>query len=434
MDFLFYIGIILLPFENFFFAPSSGWAALSPIVFLLYFLFNVKYINRLLFKYKKLIVVIVWVFIVTLINLAFTDRYYSVAVVRAISTLISLGLGISSLFSFDIFLLQKKHDIEKIEKILLVVYSIALLTGLIQYFSIKFNIDFIRQLDSFLAKRSYLGVNRVQFTFTEPSFIGMHLFGILFPIYVYGKNKKIRNLIIIFALTSIIIGSGVRIIVDIVVICVIIGFYKLDFRKAKTVALVIMCSVVLLGGGIYIYENNYRVHQIVDQGIYADGSLAARYFRINASVIGYGEDFSHALFGYGFGQEIIPIKAGYDQARNDYRSSYLREVLALENAEQTSEESTSYCFYTRIISEAGIISAAFLLISVLVSLKKVKNKEWRTVIVAAMYLYVQFESYAFYTVWLVMVLTQKSLKEHVNEINVVKEGSCVFSIKTPDLY
>ena len=36
---IFEIAIALLPFENFFFAPSSGWATITPIILALYILF-----------------------------------------------------------------------------------------------------------------------------------------------------------------------------------------------------------------------------------------------------------------------------------------------------------------------------------------------------------------------------------------------------------
>ena len=52
-DILFFLGIALLPFENMFFAPSAGWGALTPLVFALYVLLNIRYLNRILYKYKK---------------------------------------------------------------------------------------------------------------------------------------------------------------------------------------------------------------------------------------------------------------------------------------------------------------------------------------------------------------------------------------------
>ena len=41
-DIIFYIAIFLLPFENFFFAPSSGWATITPIILAIYILLNLR--------------------------------------------------------------------------------------------------------------------------------------------------------------------------------------------------------------------------------------------------------------------------------------------------------------------------------------------------------------------------------------------------------
>ena len=50
-DIIFLIGIFLLPFENFFFAPSFGWATVTPIIFAIYILFNLD-IRKMIEKAK----------------------------------------------------------------------------------------------------------------------------------------------------------------------------------------------------------------------------------------------------------------------------------------------------------------------------------------------------------------------------------------------
>lgn len=52
MDIIFKIGIFLLPFENFFFAPSSGWATISPLVFVIYILLIFKMAIKGIYKYR----------------------------------------------------------------------------------------------------------------------------------------------------------------------------------------------------------------------------------------------------------------------------------------------------------------------------------------------------------------------------------------------
>ena len=41
-QFLFKLGVLLIPFENFWFAPSKGWAALAPLAFFAYCLWNIR--------------------------------------------------------------------------------------------------------------------------------------------------------------------------------------------------------------------------------------------------------------------------------------------------------------------------------------------------------------------------------------------------------
>lgn len=53
---LYKIGLFLIPFENFFFAPSAGWAAIAPIIFFIYFIQNIKKVKIILKKEKKLMI------------------------------------------------------------------------------------------------------------------------------------------------------------------------------------------------------------------------------------------------------------------------------------------------------------------------------------------------------------------------------------------
>mgnify|MGYP004474403877 CR=1 FL=1 len=424
MNQIFYFACFLLPFENLFFAPSAGWGALTPIVFAFYVLINFKYLNKVVNRYKKIIVVALIGIVITLINMIFiNNKEIVLAVTRMANTIIILGLGFVNLFAFDIYINQKHGSIKKIEKILIITYTISLFVGVLQFFALKFNISIIRQLDLILSKRSYLPYNRVQFTFTEPSFIGMHLFGILLPIYIYGNNKKIRNLIIVFSVLSVVFGSGVRILLDIAVVVGVLILQKLDMRKAKNIIIVFGSILILIIGGRYVYSNNYRVQQIVKDGVYADGSFASRWFRVNASIKGYQKDWTHALLGYGYGQEIYPLKQGYNEAAIEYKNAYIVEVQQLRNAETTAEESTSYCFYIRIVSEMGLIIFVILVCWFVKEWLKIKDGMWRALLTIVVYLLLQFESYAFYTIWLVMALLIRYKREKTEKIsrNLEKE-------------
>jgi hypothetical protein len=411
VDKIFLLACFFLPFENFFFAPSAGWAAITPLIFFVYLLLNINYLGKCLGKYYKLILVIAIVIVITLINILFMNQYAEQAMVRFVNALISLGLGIITLFSLDIYFLQKGNSIKKMEKVVLVAYSITFAIGVVQFIAIKFNVQALYDFFAAITKRNYLEVNRVQYFFTEPSFIGMHMFGVLLPIYILGKNKKIRNIIILYIIASVMFGCGVRILIDTLAVIVCFLFFKIDFKKVKNMIMIVVPCAILFIGANYVYQNNVRVQNIVSQGVYADGSFASRWFRINASVRGYMEHPLHMLVGYGLGQEVIPLKYGYYDARNDYRNSYMSEVIGLENGEKETEESVSFCLYIRIISECGGI-VFLIFVGYLVKLYKHLNDEkWKGLFFSILYLYIQFEPFAFYSIWLLVVFAQLNDKE-----------------------
>jgi hypothetical protein len=421
MNFLFYTGIALLPFENFFFAPSTGWAAIAPLAFFLYFIVNIRYIGNFIYKYKKIWFILIWSFIITFFNFL-NIEYRQASAARFFDSFIQLGLGIATLFSFDIFFTFKisKKKIKTVEKILLVTYTISMVTGIVQFIGIKYHIGFIMNLREFLSARNYS--LRPQFTFTEPSFIGMHLFGILLPFYVYDKNKKIRNLIIIYASLAILMNSGVRIVLDSIVVIGVIMLYKIDFKKLKNIVLILIVGIIGFISVYTVYNNNERIRNIVTNGVYADGSFSSRWFRVNASLKGYKNDPLHALIGYGIGQEVLPLKKGYSEAYSEYKNDYMGEVNGLATAEKKQLESVSFCMYIRIISEMGFVVFLIIARSLFLTYKTLNQKDWKIVFLVMLYLYIQFESYAFYSLWILMVLISTSFaKNHNHFFHYVEE-------------
>ena len=410
VDIIFKIALYLLPFDNLIIAPSSGWATITPIIFALYVLCNYKLALKSVYKYKYIFIFFIFGILMSLINYLFVG----IRIDNFINALISLFLGLTNLIAFDIFFSKEKNNIDKAVKILIISYSISIFIGLVQFMAIKLNIDILKAFFEFIQKRSYIKYERVQFTFTEPSFIGMHLFGVLLPIYLYSKKKKILYLIGTFAILAILFNSGLRILIDTLVvlsICYLIFFIK-NIKNIK----IIFCTflIILMGLVLFIveYNNNYRFRNILEKGIYADGSLASRYFRINASIKGYKED-GRILLGYGLGNSLLPIRKGFDEALKEYKSSYTKETELLADPNYNGD-SESYCLYIRIISEFGLVFLIIIFIYVYVLSKKTDNYYLKNYIWVMLYLYIQFESYAFYTIWLYIVLM--NLK-NINEKN-----------------
>lgn len=416
---IFEIAIALLPFENFFFAPSSGWATITPIILALYIVFNLKIFFQEIVKFKKTMLLLAIGVVFTLINYIFVTPVIS----NIINAIISLGLGLVCLFSFDIYYIKNKKDIKKIVNILFISYLISLIFGIIEFITIKANITIIKDAFNVLFKRDYIQYGRVQYFFTEPSFIGMHIFGILLPIYWISKERKMLYLIIAFIISTIAFNCGVRILLDIAVVGTILLFaYLARNKKYKYIIGIPIIMVILV---TFLYNYNYRIKEICDKGIYADGSLATRYFRIQASVIGYTRKPIHALFGYGIGNSIVPLREGYEEALKTYKSSYIDEVKGLGDLSYT-DDSVSYCFYIRFISEYGIILIiAFVYEIIRLTQESVFKYKYSYLLIIA-YLYLQFESYAFYALWLfvlIMIYTKKRKDENKVIVGYIEDGT-----------
>lgn len=411
MDIIFEIGLYLMPFENLFFAPSRGWATITPIIFFIYLLFNIKYVMKSIYKYKYIFMFFTSAIILSLINYIFVG----IEIKNFINAGITLGLGIIDFISMDIYFRQKENKIDKCVKILLIVYAISLAVGWIQFITIKFNIEPIKQFFCIIEKRSYITGNRVQFTFTEPSFIGMHLFGILLPIYLYTKKKTILITIITFSISAIIFSSGLRILIDIAAVIGIlytIYFFK-NMKNRKVLITTIVLVIIAILSLTILYNTNPRVKRILSKGIYADGSLASRFFRINACIKGTADDCKF-LVGYGLGNSLIPIRSGYEEAMAEYKSSYTTEMKQIANLSYL-DDSVTFCLYTRCIAEFGII---FLIIGItyLFELSRKSNNIFlKNYIWILFYIYLQFESYGFYTIWLYIVLLHLDIENNSKE-------------------
>lgn len=388
MDFLFRIAVFLIPFDNLFFAPSRGWATIAPIFFFLYVILNLKYIKYSIFRVRKILLFIYIIVIISLVNYFFYPPNFA----ELVDSFVAIFLGITFLFSLDIYFNCKKKDSKIIFRILFIAYSISLLIGFIQFVAYKFEISFLIEIFRLLSKRYY---SRVQFTFTEPSFISMHLFGVLLPILFFFKKitlkeyKKLRILLFIFVIFAGLVASSVRFLVDILVIVAIYLVSNFKFKSLKDIFIIILSGIILSSLSIYLYNNNYRFQRIVDKGLYSDASLASRYFRINASIKGYKKKPLSLLSGYGISNAWYPLNNGYDEAVEEYNNSYMREVEELYK----SKTATVFSMHIRIISEMGLIMWILILILLY-------DKQNKFIYFILLYLYIQFDSYAFYTLWI----------------------------------
>lgn len=380
--FLFYVGLFFIPFDNLIFAPSNGWATISPILFFGFVLINIDKV-RLSFKTET-----VFFFLSLLLLSTINYVFYPFDVGALADTVSTLLLGVSVYLSVSIMIRGKKFNKRRVINIVFIAYLISFVYGVISMLGIS-------SIDSFMASLEKRHYDRLSYTFTEPSFISMHLYGVLLPIiFIFRKNRHVYKLVFLllaFIAFTFIFGKSSRFILDTIVVLVFYFIRKINFKRILTyviLALLILFGVLFIRyvGPLILGE---RLQRIYEYGIYADASLASRWFRINASLNGYLQKPLNFFFGFGVSNTDYPFKLGYNIAFLEYKNPYLDEVLAMENTINTQ----LFCMPIRIISDIGLLGFAFIVI-------KTFKKRYLFLYLVMFYLYLQFDSFSFYTFWI----------------------------------
>lgn len=383
-DNFFLIGVFLIPFDNLVIAPSAGWASIAPFLFLLYILLNLSksknYFKRTFFI---TFLIILYSYLIFMMN---ASMFFNV---ELIDTLGTLALGFSFYLSLKIYFGEKAiSKTKKFFKTLIWAYSLSYVYGLVSLIPISQ----IQTIMSVIEKRHYA---RLQFSFTEPSFISMHIYGILLPLSIIGHNKKGITISILFILTSLVFGESARFIIDTaIVLLIMITNYFIRRKKYILIFLFwILCFVAMYL--IMCFDESGRVTSILKYGIYYDNSLAARWFRVNATLNGI--DFIHFIFGYGVSNVSIPLNNGYSIAFSQVSNSWLDEIISLKG----STSSTIFCMPVRMIAEFGFPIFVYFV-------AKSFSKKHLAYFLIICYLYIQFDSYAFFAFWIYLFIKNDS--------------------------
>jgi len=421
MGFLFTLAVFFIPFDNLFFAPSKGWATISPIIFALYAITNIKQLGqsiRLTTKYVFLLIIIA----IYSFCLYFFYKPYIPNTIDDIST---LALGVLFYLALYIRYIIRKSDMKKDVKILTFAYSLSFAYGLVKFIALKFGVGFVLSIFHLIEKRYY---DRLAFSFTEPSFISLHVAGVLYITFLATKDKLLKKKLIIlmglFCALTLISGDSARFLVDFIIILGLIVAKLLFQKKIKlSKKIVIFVLIIIISTGlVFQIQSNTRVKKMLNGStytdmIYSDPSLAARYFRINSSIRGYQKEPMRALFGAGLGNSYYFLQYGFYDALAEYANPYTSEVAVLAD----SKENQLFCMPIRLISELGLLW--FIAIMVLLFTKVIKNKENVFDLIIVLYLYIQFDSFAFYTFPLYLfILDYRARKRREEESKVLNES------------
>lgn len=388
-DWLFLLGCLLIPFENFWFAPSRGWAALAPLVFPLYCAVSWRDLPASLRRLRWVFAVVFGCVLVSTLNwLRFPpDPDIVVDVGRA------LLLGLSFLVALDVHLRVRARDPGPMLRWLTVAYAVGLAVGLVQLAAVWLGWHDVKVGLADSMRRSALMAGRIQFTFTEPAFLSMHVWGVILPLCVFLRHRRevrwLRAVGAGFVVVGLIGAPSVRFLLDTCVVTWLWLLLVVARRGRRQLALVAVGAVASVALAATVVATNERVQRIVAGGVYADASISARWFRVHATWAGLREDPVAAVTGHGFSNIWVPFRRGFEEARAAYQGRAWDEIDMLE----TRLPSSLHSMPLRAVAELGVVLA--LLVAALLY---ARGHAFPYAVV--LFCYVVFDSYAFYTLWI----------------------------------
>ncbi len=384
---LFTLGVLTVPFENLWFAPSKGWAAIAPLLLFLYVLRNARRVPASIARLRP-------VFAVVLALLALSGvRYLSHPPVAAnlLDAARSLFLGLTCLVAIDLRC-RDADDLGPTVRLLGGAYLVALLFGVVQWIAIRTGWDGFLEFHRSIAMRDVVRRGRVQFGFTEPAFAAMHVFGVMLPLCLRFRSRPEARPLLVALVGFVVFGLATRFSLRFVVeglLVLSLAGAVLVVRRRPPLRVVVPAALALLLAGAVAVEKVPRLKRIVAGGVYADESLAARWFRVRAAAAAWRDDPAGLLFGYGLGNLWVPLRAGHAEASAAYDSSYRDELEVLAQRRATSVLSLP----VRLVCEFGLLATLALTV-----LLFDRRRPFVSLLIPLVYL--TFDSYAFYALWL----------------------------------
>ena len=254
----------------------------------------------------------------------------------------------------------------------------------------------------------------------------------LLPVYWMTRDRRIGWLIPVFAIGSIAMGSGTRIVLDSMVALLVWLVATVNFRsKAATMGFVVGMGVAAVSGiGAALFHP--RLNALVSHGLLAgDSSMSARIFHMLAPMWAWKHDVPHFLFGWGAGNISDAVRTGYEGARRWYDAHGGAPNWEIDGLENPPAETFTMSAYTSFITEFGIICflALVAMLLIFITVRHAWTRRMVCVALLSAYLYVQFEAYAFYTVPLLVLMATYGHDCQRQSRNPTARGSHVVSIR-----
>ncbi|KAB8294334.1 hypothetical protein [Bifidobacterium avesanii] len=406
-DLLFHLALLSLPVDGTrlgVYAPF--WTPIAPWLFLAYALLNWRELPNVYRHFR------VWfLFPAALIVLSglgwATVGFPPVAAVESWTAVVG---ALATLVAVDIAIRVKRLPWGEAIRTIIVAYWFAFAVGVIQWIGIVLDLGSLRSYFDQLMTRSYVisdspwGGGRPQFLFAEPSYIGMHLFGVLLPLMwlMRGRDriyaKRLRDLIVVFAAGSVLMGAGVRIILDSLVALIIVIVERVRWRDPAARRRGSIGLVVSVAVGVACVALNGRLNSIASNGMEGDGSFYARFWQSLGPLSGLVRHPIYLLTGYGAGNIADATHAGSDLAAGLLTSLRLDTAAPSEwYARMTPDTIWTMSAYTSFLAEYGVVGLALAiwLIARHLTDRRAWNKTTICWFALVVYLYIQFEGYAF---------------------------------------
>lgn len=402
-DLLLVAALVALPVDGTRFGVAMPyWTPIAPVFFVLYALCNPRLLLRSARKYFGFFLFLPALVCVSMFGWT-TVGFQKLYVFQTVCSLVS---GLACLTSLDIAFRLKHLDWHKSVTLVIIVYWLAFAVGVLQWLDSRYGLTSITRLFETIMERNYVP-RKPQFLFAEPSYIGMHIFGVLLPLFWLTRRKSLALLVLVFAFGSAAMGVGVRILLDTIIALLLWAIVEIRWNRARNVALALCAGGAIGAGGVFALTHNERVQSLMTHGLMqGDFSTLARLFRSLAPMVAGLRDLLHLLFGFGMGNVKTAILRGYDETKalfvawggNPDGNGEIRLLAS------TSNQNFYFTMnaYVSFITEFGVIMAlAFLtLLLVHVTVNHAWSKTTVCWLILLCYLYIQFEGYAFYALWL----------------------------------
>ncbi|KAB8287244.1 hypothetical protein DSM100688_1819 [Bifidobacterium ramosum] len=395
-DILFFMALALLPVDGTVLGiPLPYWTPLSPWFFLAYALTNWRVLRFTMRAYLP--------FFLFPLLLILTSVYgwqtIGVHPVAAVKSILSVLLGLACLASLDIALVRKRLPWRPAVTVLVATYWFAFAVGVVQFVAIQMHQSSVMTYFGRMMYRTYIWQLRPQFLFAEPSYIGMHLYGVLLPVYWMTRDCRLAMLIPTFAIGAIAMGSGTRIVIDSVVALFFFMLATVNFRSKRATWGFVGGMSVVGGGTVIAMFADPRLNALLTKGLLAgDASMSSRIFHMLAPMWSWKHDLQHLLFGWGAGNVSDAVRTGYAGARRWYDARGGVGNSEIDGLANPPADTFTMSAYTSFITEFGVLCLALFALAILIHIVRRRGWDRRTVcwLLLVVYLYIQFEAYAFY--------------------------------------